>query len=45
MFAKSIRKGQNYVLLKFKAMYFRVFLNVRAMYAQCQNYVFWSFDD
>ena len=43
-FAKSIRKGQNYVLLKVRAMYFGFFLNVRTMYAQCQNYVFWSFD-
>jgi hypothetical protein len=45
MFAKSPRKGQNYVLFKFGAMYFGTFLKVRTMYAQGQNYVFWSFDD
>jgi hypothetical protein len=42
-FSKSIRKGQNYVLLKVKAIYFGFFLNIRTMYAQCQNYVCWLF--
>lgn len=39
-FSKSIRKGQNYVLLKVKAMYFGNFLKVRTMYLKVRTMYF-----
>lgn len=36
-FSKSIRKGQNYVLLKVRAMYFGNFLKVKTMYLKVRT--------
>ena len=40
LFAKSTRKGQNYVLLNVRARYFGLLLNVRAMYLNVRTMYF-----